>query len=566
MVRADSQPHSKYIFVTGGVVSSLGKGLTAASLAALLQARGYSVRLRKLDPYLNVDAGTMRPYEHGEVFVTDDGGESDLDLGHYERFTNVAASRRDSITAGQVYNSVINGERRGDSLGATIQVIPHITNAIREAILADDGEQDFTICEIGGTVGDIEGLPFLEAIRQFRSLFGTECSLFLHCTLVPYIRAAKEFKTKPSQHSVKELLSLGIQPDILICRIDQAEAVQKDESFASFDREHLVKIARFCNVRTERVIPAFNNSSIYRVPQQLMVEALDAQVLSYFDMEAPTPNLSVWEKIDRQLEGQEGSVRIALIGKYVSHQDAYKSVYEALTHAGCSNDVKVQIKSISSESFESEDSSVLLDSIDGVLIPGGFGRRGMDGKIKAIQYAREHGLPFFGICLGMQMAVIEAARNLAGIADADTSEEYEDLHKTPCSVPIVGLIEEWTSGNRIERRNASSHKGGTMRVGSYDCIVKPKSLLNDCYGQSQIRERHRHRYEVNVTYRDALEAAGLVFSGMSPDGRLPEAVEYPDHPWFVGVQFHPELLSRPFQVHPLFDSFVRAAIVQSRLV
>ncbi|MBX7198870.1 MAG: CTP synthase [Rhodospirillaceae bacterium] len=541
---------TRFIFITGGVVSSLGKGLCSASLGALLQARGYRVRLRKLDPYLNVDPGTMSPYQHGEVYVTDDGAETDLDLGHYERFTGVSSRGSDSVTTGRIYSNVIAKERRGDYLGGTVQVIPHVTDAIKEFITSDITDEDFILCEIGGTVGDIESLPFLEAIRQLGNELGEERTLFMHLTLVPFISAAGELKTKPTQHSVKELLGLGIQPDILMCRIDRP--------LPQSDRR---KIALFCNVREEAVIPAMDVDTIYHVPISYHDEGLDTQVCKHFKL--PTdkePDLTRWFDIVNHVRKPEGEVTIAVVGKYVQLKDAYKSLSEALEHGGIANRVKVKLDWIDSEIFEREDAVSHLEHVDGILVPGGFGERGAQGKIEAAKFARERKVPYFGICFGMQMAVIEAARNIAGIAKASSTE----FGPTPDAV--VGLMTEWTKGNEVQRRTSETDKGGTMRLGAYPCALKTGSRVAEIYGSPSISERHRHRYEVNINYKKDLEKTGLTFSGMSPDGVLPEIVEYPDHPWFVGVQFHPELKSKPFEPHPLFTSFIAAAVQQSRLV
>ena len=543
---------TRFIFITGGVVSSLGKGLAAAALAALLQARGYKVRMRKLDPYLNVDPGTMSPYQHGEVYVTDDGAETDLDLGHYERFTGVAARRSDNVTTGQIYMDVITRERRGDYLGATIQVIPHVTDAIKEFARGDLEDEDFVLCEIGGTVGDIEGLPFLEALRQPGNDLGRERSLFMHLTLVPYIPAAGELKTKPTQHSVKELQSVGIQPDILLCRSDREIPVEQRR-----------KIGLFCNLRSEAVIPALDVASIYEVPLSYHREGLDTEVLRHFGMLASDaePNLSRWTEILHRVQNPEGTVRIAVVGKYTSLLDSYKSLAEALTHGGIANNVKVELEWIDSEIFETETEALLrLEDVHGILVPGGFGERGSEGKIAAVTFARERRIPYFGICFGMQMACIEVARNLAAIKGAGSTEFG------PCPEPVVGLLTEWTRGNTRETRSAEGALGGTMRLGAYECRLESGSRVRQVYGSERIFERHRHRYEVNINYRDALQGTGLVFSGMSPNGVLPEIVELPGHPWFVGVQFHPELKSKPFDPHPLFTSFVEAAVEQSRLV
>ncbi len=540
----------RYIFITGGVVSSLGKGLGAASLAALLQARGYTVRIRKLDPYLNVDPGTMSPYQHGEVYVTDDGAETDLDLGHYERFTGVPARRSDNVTAGRIYSTVLAKERKGDYLGGTVQVIPHVTDQIKEFIRSDIDDSQFIICEIGGTVGDIEGLPFFEAIRQFGNEVGSAHAMFIHVTLLPWVAAAGELKTKPTQHSVKELLSVGIQPDILLCRAERP-----------IPEAECKKIALFCNVAPESVIPALNVDTIYGVPLNYHEAGLDEQVLRYFGLEPFSAiNLEPWQKLVHKIRNPEGVVEVGVVGKYVSLLDAYKSLAEALTHGGIANGVKVKLRWIDSEIFEREDPTPHLEDVDAILIPGGFGERGTVGKIRAAQFARERKVPFFGICFGMQLAVIEAARNLCGLKAASSTEFG------PTPEPVVGLMTEWVKGNQLEKRDASGNLGGTMRLGAYQATLKPGSKVAEAYGATSISERHRHRYEVNIDYKEQLEAAGLVFSGMSPDGVLPEIVERADHPWFIGVQFHPELKSKPLDPHPLFVSFIRAAVAQSRLV
>ncbi|RVQ69072.1 CTP synthase [Croceicoccus ponticola] len=542
---------ARYIFITGGVVSSLGKGLMAASLAALLQARGFKVRIRKFDPYLNVDPGTMSPYQHGEVYVTDDGAETDLDLGHYERFTGVSAHQGDNITSGRIYQQIIAKERRGDYLGATVQVIPHVTDAIKEFALADTDGLDFVLCEFGGTVGDIEGLPFIEAIRQLRNELPREDTCAIHVTLVPYIKAAGELKTKPTQHSVRELTSLGVQPDVLLCRCEQPLP----------DGERR-KIAQFCNVRPEAVIPALDASSIYAVPLQYHTEGLDDEVLRHFNLQAPTPDLSTWVDIVDRYEHPESEVTIAVVGKYVGLPDAYKSLNEALVHGGMANRVRVNINWIDAELFEQDDSDILaqLEPMHGILVPGGFGTRGSEGKIDSVRFARERNVPFLGICLGMQMACIEGARNTAGIAKA-SSTEFGDTDE-----PVVGIITEWMTAEGLEKRAAGGDLGGTMRLGAYKAALSGNSRAAALYGSTEISERHRHRYEVNAAYKDRLEQGGLIFSGMSPDGLLPEIVERPDHPWFIGVQFHPELKSRPFDPHPLFAGFIGAALEQSRLV
>ena len=542
---------ARFIFVTGGVVSSLGKGLLAASLGALLQARGFKVRIRKFDPYLNVDPGTMSPYQHGEVYVTDDGAETDLDLGHYERFTGVSARQSDNITSGRIYRDIIARERRGDYLGATVQVIPHVTNAIKEFAIAETDGLDFVICEIGGTVGDIESLPFIEALRQLRNDLGRGQTVSVHTTLVPWIKAAGELKTKPTQHSVREISSLGVQPDVLLCR---AERPIPDGDKA--------KIAQFCNVPKSAVIEALDARSIYDVPLQYHREGLDDEVLAAFGItDAPAPDLSRWTDIMDRLDNPEGEVTIGVVGKYVGLPDAYKSLREALVHGGIANRVKVNINWLDAELFEKgDDVAAELEPMHAILVPGGFGERGSEGKIASVKFARERKVPFFGICLGMQMACIEGARNTAGIAEANTTEFGE----TP--EPVVGLITEWMSKEGLQERAAGGDLGGTMRLGAYEAVLGGNSHVAAIYGTTHISERHRHRYEVNAHYKEPLEQGGLVFSGMSPDGRLPEIVERPDHPWFVGVQFHPELKSRPFDPHPLFASFIEAAVKQSRLV
>ncbi|KPF71868.1 CTP synthase [Bosea sp. AAP35] len=541
---------TRYVFITGGVVSSLGKGLASAALAALLQARGHTVRLRKLDPYLNVDPGTMSPYQHGEVFVTDDGAETDLDLGHYERFTGRPCNRGDNITTGRIYMDILTKERRGDYLGATIQVVPHVTNAIKEFILDGNEGYDFVLIEVGGTVGDIESLPFLEAIRQTGQQLPRGQCIFIHLTLLPYIPTAGELKTKPTQHSVAELRSIGIQPDILLCRTDR-----------EIPREERRKLALFCNVRETAVIEARDVASIYDVPLSYHAEGLDNEVLAAFGMDASQePDISNWRRISERVKHPEGEVTIAIVGKYTGMKDAYKSLIEALMHGGIANRVKVNLDWIESEVFEKEDPTPFLEHVHGILVPGGFGHRGAEGKIKAATFARQRKVPYFGICFGMQMAVIEAARSLAGIADANSSEFG------PTTEPVVGLMTEWMRGNEIEQRAADGNLGGTMRLGAYASTLAAGSKIAKIYGTTEISERHRHRYEVNMGYRDRLEAQGMSFCGLSPDGLLPETIEYPDHPWFIGVQYHPELKSRPFEPHPLFASFVEAAVVQSRLV
>jgi CTP synthase len=515
---------ARFIFITGGVVSSLGKGLASAALGALLQARGFKVRLRKLDPYLNVDPGTMSPFQHGEVFVTDDGAETDLDLGHYERFTGRHANKQDNITTGKIYQDIIAKERRGDYLGGTVQVIPHVTDAIKDFVKSDTDDFDFVLVEVGGTVGDIEGLPFFEAIRQFGQEAPRGSCIYIHLTLLPWIPTAGELKTKPTQHSVKELRSIGIQPDILLCRADREIPVNERR-----------KIALFCNVRPTAVIQALDVSSIYDVPRAYHAEGLDQEVLDAFGITgAKAPDLSSWHEIMHRVEQPEGEVTIAVVGKYTGLLDAYKSLKEALIHGGIHNKVKVNLQWIEAEVFEKEDPAPFLEGVDGIMVPGGFGERGSEGKIKAATYARTRKVPYFGICFGMQMACIEAARNLCGIANASSTEFGETKE------PVVGTMTEWMKGNELE--------------------------IAEIYGSTEISERHRHRYEVNTAYRKTLEAAGLKFAGLSPDGLLPETVEYPDHPWFIGVQYHPELKSKPFAPHPLFASFIEAAVVQSRLV
>ena len=541
---------ARYIFITGGVVSSLGKGLASAALGSLLQSRGYSVRLRKLDPYLNVDPGTMSPYQHGEVFVTDDGAETDLDLGHYERFTGRPATKRDNITTGRIYQDIITKERRGDYLGGTVQVIPHVTNAIKEFVLEGNDGVDFVLVEIGGTVGDIEGLPFFEAIRQLGNDLPRGHAVYVHLTLLPYIPSAGELKTKPTQHSVKELRSIGIQPHILLCRTDRE--IPADERR---------KMALFCNVRESAVIEARDVSSIYAVPAAYHAAGLDQEVLAAFGIEpAPKPDLTRWNGITERIANPEGEVTIAIVGKYTGMKDAYKSLIEALAHGGIANRVKVKLDWIESDVFEREDPAPFLEHVHGILVPGGFGQRGAEGKINAARFARERNVPYFGICFGMQMAVIEAARNLAGIRDANSTEFG------PCTAPLVGLMTEWMRGNQLEQRAAQGDLGGTMRLGAYAATLNADSRIAAVYGTTHIEERHRHRYEVNMEYRAKLEAKGLVFAGVSPDGLLPETIEFPNHPWFIGVQYHPELKSRPFEPHPLFASFIAAAVEQARLV
>ncbi|MGK6323868.1 CTP synthase [Sphingomonas sp. DT-51] len=543
---------ARYIFITGGVVSSLGKGLMAASLAALLQARGYRVRIRKFDPYLNVDPGTMSPYQHGEVYVTDDGAETDLDLGHYERFTGVASRQSDNVTSGRIYKTIIERERRGDYLGATVQVIPHVTDAIKAFARAETDDLDFVLCEIGGTVGDIESLPFIEAIRQLKNEVGRGNAISVHVTLVPYIAAAGELKTKPTQHSVRELAALGVQPDVLVCRCEKPLPVSER-----------AKIALFCNVPESAVIPALDAASIYAVPLQYHAEGLDSEVLRAFGITPSSPpDLSRWQEIVDRLQHPEGEVTVGVVGKYVGLQDAYKSLNEALVHGGIANRVKVNVRWIDAELFEHDDEEIVsqLEPLDAILVPGAFGERGAEGKIKSVRFAREREIPYFGICFGMQMACIEGARDLAGIQAASSTEFG------PTDEPVVGLITEWMGRDGLEKREAQGDLGGTMRLGAYEASLAGNSVVASIYGGATIFERHRHRYEVNTGYREALEKGGLVFSGMSPDGTLPEIVERPDHPWFVGVQFHPELKSKPFDPHPLFASFIAAAVKQSRLV
>ena len=543
---------ARFIFVTGGVVSSLGKGLLSASLGALLQARGYKVRIRKFDPYLNVDPGTMSPYQHGEVYVTDDGAETDLDLGHYERFTGVSSKQSDNVTTGRIYRDIIAKERRGDYLGATVQVIPHVTNAIKEFALTDIDGLDFVICEIGGTVGDIESLPFVESIRQLRNDLGRDQTVSVHTTLVPWIAAAGELKTKPTQQSVRELSSLGVQPEVLLCR--------SDRPLPEAERE---KIALFCNVRKSAVIPALDARNIYDVPLQYHEAGLDDEVLYAFGItDAPAPDLTRWKEIMDRIDHYDSEVTIGVVGKYVGLPDAYKSLREALVHGGIANRAKVKIEWIDAEIFEHPDAEIAaeLEPLHGILVPGGFGERGSEGKIASVKFAREREIPFFGICLGMQMACIEAARNMAGIAEASTTEFGETCE------PVVGMITEWMTEEGLQQRAAGGDLGGTMRLGAYPAKLDGNSVVHSIYGQELINERHRHRYEVNIHYKDALEGTGLIFSGMSPDDQLPEIVERPDHPWFIGVQFHPELKSRPFEPHPLFAGFIEAAVKQSRLV
>jgi len=541
---------ARLIFITGGVVSSLGKGLASAALGALLQARGYKVRLRKLDPYLNVDPGTMSPFQHGEVYVTDDGAETDLDLGHYERFTGVSALKSDNVTSGRIYSQVIEKERKGGYLGRTVQVIPHVTDMIKEFVLADTDGLDFLLVEIGGTVGDIEGLPFFEAIRQLHNDLGRGQTAFIHLTLVPYIEAAGELKTKPTQHSVKELRAIGIQPDILLCRASHP-----------IPEEERRKIGLFCNLPADRVIPALDLDTIYRVPIAYHQVGLDTQLLKVFGLEnAPAPDLSRWQAVVDRVKNPEGDVRIAVVGKYMQVKDSYKSLSEALAHGGLANNVRVHLDWIDSEVFERDDAAAFLENVSGILVPGGFGERGTEGKIEAVKFAREKKVPFFGICYGLHMAVIEAARDLAGLEGAGTTEIGQPKH------PVIGLMTEWTKGNEKEVRAADGDLGGTMRLGAYPAVLTPGSKVAEVYGATEISERHRHRYEVNVDYARQLAKHGMEVSGWSPDGLLPEIMEIPNHPWFIGVQFHPELKSRPLEPHPLFTGFIAAAVQKSRLV
>jgi CTP synthase len=546
---------ARFIFITGGVVSSLGKGLASAALGALLQARGFSVRLRKLDPYLNVDPGTMSPFEHGEVFVTDDGAETDLDLGHYERFTGVPARMTDSVSSGRIYSTVLEKERRGDYLGKTIQVVPHVTNEIKDFISIGADEVDFMLCEIGGTVGDIEGLPFFEAIRQFAHDKPRGQCIFMHLTLLPYLAASGELKTKPTPHSVKELQSIGIAPDVLVCRSEH-----------EIPERELEKIALFCNVRRNCVVPAYDLKSIYEAPLAYHEQGLDQAVLDAFGISpAPMPKLDVWHDVYDRIHNPEGEVKIAIVGKYTQLGDAYKSFAEALTHGGMANRVKVKVEWLDSEVFDKDDAAPFLEGYHAILVPGGFGERGTEGKIKAAQFARERGVPYLGVCLGMQMAVIEAARNVAGLKKAG-SEEFDHESGEKRFEPVVYHLKEWVQGNHTVARKVDADKGGTMRRGAYNAVLTEGSKVAEIYGKTTIEERHRHRYEVDMKFREALEDKGMVFSGLSPDGRLPEIIELKDHPWFIGVQFHPELKSKPFEPHPLFKDFVRAAKEVSRLV
>lgn len=539
---------TRYIFVTGGVVSSLGKGLSAASLAALLQGRGFKVRLRKLDPYLNVDPGTMNPTQHGEVFVTEDGAETDLDLGHYERFTGVNAKRSDNITAGRIYSTLLQKERKGEYLGGTVQTIPHVTNLIKDFVRRDSEGADFIICEIGGTVGDIEGLPFFEAIRQLGYELGRNRVLYMHVTLLPYIAAAKELKTKPTQHSVKELRSIGIQPDFILLRADRT--IPENEK---------KKVAQFCNVDERNVISALDASSIYKVPKNLHVEGLDQRVLDHFKMRSKKKlSMADWDRIVKRFEAPRGEVNIALVGKYTGIGDIYKSLTEALDHAGIEHNVRVNLQWINSRVFESADADKKLQNVDAILVPGGFGEEGVKGKIAAVTYAREHNVPYFGICFGMQVACIEMARNILGVKDA-TSSEFNTPATKDARGQLVGLMTEWVVDGKTERRTKDSDMGGTMRLGAYPCVMQPGSLAAKIYGATEITERHRHRYEVNMAYADAFKEHGVIFSGTSPDGKLPEIVELKNHPFFIAVQYHPEFKSRPFAAHPIFASFVKAA-------
>jgi CTP synthase len=533
---------ARYIFVTGGVVSSLGKGLSSASLAYLLQSRGFKVRLRKLDPYLNVDPGTMSPFQHGEVFVTDDGAETDLDLGHYERFSGISAKKSDNITTGKIYSDVLKKERKGGYLGKTVQVIPHITDRIKDFIKNDTAKEDFIICEIGGIVGDIESLPFVEAIRQFSNDVRKKNALFIHLTLVPYLKASDEIKTKPTQHSVKELRSLGIQPDIIICRSERPIPL-----------EHRKKISLFCNVDIKNVIQTVDVKTIYEAPISFNRENLDTQVLEYFKIKSKKKvNLIPWKKITKTVLHTKKSIKIAIIGKYVDLKDAYKSLDEALTHGGIDNNLKVHLVRIDSENLKISEITKKLKGVSGILVPGGFGKRGTDGKIEAIKYARQNKIPFLGICFGMQMAIIEFARNKLNIKKATSSEFGTN------GVPIIGLITEWSKGGKLIK-GTDKDLGGTMRLGLYSAKLKENSLIKKIYKTKSIQERHRHRYEVNISYKEQFEKKGMIFSGLSPDNKLPEIIELKNHPWFIAVQFHPEFKSRPLLPHPLFCSFIKAA-------
>lgn len=537
---------AKFIFITGGVTSSLGKGLASASLGTLLQARGFKVRLRKLDPYLNIDPGTMSPYQHGEVFVTEDGTESDLDLGHYERFTGCSCTKSDYVTSGKIYSTVLGKERRGDYLGATVQVIPHITDEIKRFILADTKDSDFVLCEIGGTVGDIEGLPYLEAIRQLRNDLGREQTMFVHLTLLPFISAAGELKTKPTQHSVKELLSVGIQPDLLLCRAEQPIPPEAKQ-----------KLSLFCNIPENRVITALDIDNIYRVPSNYHAEGLDDEVCNYFNLKTKAPELNRWNRIVDILDHPKGQLHIAIVGKYTKLLDAYKSLIQALMHGGLAHSLKINLEVIDAEAEEKSGLS-LLKTVDGIVIPGGFGERGIEGKMHSIKFARESKIPFLGICLGMQLTIIEACRNLLGLKEASSTEFGTTPH------PVIGLLTEWQDGEVKQTREEQGDLGGTMRLGSYPCSITSNSLAFQIYGKELISERHRHRYEVNTKYRKRLEDVGLSFSGFSPDNKLPEIVEYKNHPWFIAAQFHPELKSQPFNPHPLFSSFIEAAYVYNK--
>ena len=540
---------TKYIFITGGVSSSLGKGLASAALGSLLQARNYKVHLKKLDPYLNIDPGTMSPVQHGEVFVTDDGAETDLDLGHYERFTGVPCRKDDNLTSGKIFSTVITKERRGDYLGATVQIIPHVTNEIKEFVLKNTKLDDFVLCEIGGTVGDIEGLPFLEAIRQLRNDLGKEKTMFIHLTLVPFLKSSGELKTKPTQHSVKELLGLGIQPDILLCRCEK-----------EIPDDSKKKIALFCNIQENAVITAMDVNNIYSVPRNLHKEGLDNEVCNFYKLKTKKPDLKKWQLIEKKIRNPDGNITIGLVGKYNTLTDSYKSLIEALTHGSISNNVKLNIKWLNSELFTKKNNLNGLSDVDGILIPGGFGTRGIDGKINAACFARKNKIPFLGICLGMQIAIIEAARNLANLKDANSTEFSKTKN------PVIGIMTEWNKKNKKITRKLNGNMGGTMRLGAYDCNLKKNSRIYHIYKKTKISERHRHRYEINLNYRKKLEKYGMDFSGMSPDGKLPEIVELKNHPWYIGVQFHPELKSRPFDPHPLFVSFIKAAVKRSRLI
>ena len=538
---------ARYIFVTGGVVSSLGKGLSSASLAYLLQSRGFKVRIRKLDPYLNVDPGTMSPFQHGEVFVTDDGAETDLDLGHYERFSGISAKKSDNVTTGQIYSDVLKKERKGKYLGKTVQVIPHVTDRIKEFINNDIKKEDFVICEIGGTVGDIESLPFVEAIRQFSNDIGKKNTLFIHLTLVPYMKASDEIKTKPTQHSVKELRSIGIQPDIIICRCEKNIPIDQKK-----------KISLFCNVDIKNVIQTIDVKTIYEAPISFNRENLDGQVLKYFNIKSKkSVNLKPWKKITNIVLKNKKYVNIGIIGKYVNLKDAYKSLDEALVHGGISNNTKVNLIRIESDNFKKSDVRKKLQNVSGILIPGGFGKRGTDGKIAAIKYAREKKIPFLGICFGMQMSIIEFARNVLKLKNASSTELSKGC------TPVVGLISEWKKDGSVFK-GTDKDLGGTMRLGSYDAILSNNTAIRKIYGSKLIKERHRHRYEVNKNYKDKFEKKGLIFSGNSPDKNLPEIIELKNHPWFIGVQFHPEFKSRPLSPHPLFSSFIKAAKNQKK--